>query len=75
MLFIQQDQTKIQLTKEEEQSIYKLTNGDLTIRASTRFFPTLYSIKYKDQEWLDSSFPVPEPKAWWNPWGVEYSHL
>ncbi|MEK5173698.1 GNAT family N-acetyltransferase [Heyndrickxia sp. FSL W8-0496] len=69
MLFIQQDQTKIQLTKEEEQSIYKLTNGDLTIRASTRFFPTLYSIKYKDQEWLDSSFPVPEPKAWWNPWG------
>lgn len=43
-------------------------NGVLRIQASPDFAPGLFSLVYKDQEWLDSSFPQPVAKSWWNPW-------
>lgn len=43
-------------------------NGVLRIQASTDFAPGLFSVVYKDQEWLESSFPQPVAKSWWNPW-------
>ncbi|QQZ11091.1 GNAT family N-acetyltransferase [Heyndrickxia vini] len=58
------------------QYIYEIENGDLQFKAAPGFFPTLYSICFQGREWLDSSFPTPEPKAWWNPWtGGFSSHL
>ncbi|MGE6260299.1 GNAT family N-acetyltransferase [Heyndrickxia sporothermodurans] len=53
---------------EGDHEIYEITNGNLFFRAAPSFFPTLYSLKYNGQEWLDSSFPEAKPKAWWNPW-------
>ncbi|MBS4172834.1 GNAT family N-acetyltransferase [Bacillus sp. FJAT-49736] len=47
---------------------YELVNGDLSFKMANSFFPTLYSLTYKGEEWLDSAYPEPEPKAWWNPW-------
>jgi len=38
------------------------------MRASSDFAHTLFSLKYKSSEWLDSSFPSPGIKSWWNPW-------
>lgn len=62
--------------EENDQLIYEVENGKLQFRAAPGFFPTLYSIRYKGREWLDSSFPNPEPKAWWNPWAGGFSsHL
>lgn len=43
-------------------------NGVLRIQASPDFAPGLFSVVYKGQEWLDSSFPQPAAKSWWNPW-------
>lgn len=43
-------------------------NGMVSMRASADFAYTLFSLKYKSCEWLDSSFPSPVIKSWWNPW-------
>lgn len=48
--------------------VFELNNGLITIKASPDFSHVLYSLKYKDNEWLDSSFPSPCIKSWWNPW-------
>jgi ribosomal protein S18 acetylase RimI-like enzyme len=70
LLLLHQDQTEIKMTKIEDDQhvIYEIKNGDLRFKTAASFFPTLYSLTYKDQEWLDSAYPKPEPKAWWNPW-------
>jgi len=38
------------------------------LSTSPDFAPVIHSMKYNDQEWLDSLFPNPGPKSWWNPW-------
>lgn len=48
--------------------VLAVDNGILRIQASPDFAPGLFSLVYKDQEWLDSSFPQPVAKSWWNPW-------
>ncbi|WP_137790264.1 GNAT family N-acetyltransferase [Bacillus sp. E(2018)] len=48
--------------------VYTVDNGELKISASAQFAPTLFSLQYRDQEWMDSPFPKPAPKSWWNPW-------
>ena len=45
-----------------------LDNGILKIKAAPMFFPGIYSITYRGNEWLDTSFPEIIAKGWWNPW-------
>lgn len=49
-------------------SVFEADNGLAKIKAAPSFFPALYSLVYDGKEWLDTSFPAPKPKAWWNPW-------
>ncbi|OCA85803.1 hypothetical protein A8F94_13095 [Bacillus sp. FJAT-27225] len=48
--------------------VVSASNGVLSISASEKFFPALFSLEANGREWLDSSFPAVEPKSWWNPW-------
>ncbi|MGE8204249.1 GNAT family N-acetyltransferase [Heyndrickxia sp. NPDC080065] len=70
LLLLNQNETKIKSNKieDDKQVIYEIVNGDLTYRAAASFFPTMFSLTYKGKEWLDTTYPNPEPKAWWNPW-------
>jgi len=70
MLLLNEDQTEINMTKVEEDHhiSFIIENGDLTFKAAASYFPALYSLSYKGQEWLDTFYPEPKPKAWWNPW-------
>lgn len=43
-------------------------NGIIEMKSSQDFAPSLFSLKYKDQEWLDSNYPEKGCKSWWNPW-------
>ncbi|MGG0823283.1 GNAT family N-acetyltransferase [Paenibacillus turicensis] len=53
---------------EQEKPVLTVNNGSLSISASSDYAPSLFSLCYKEQEWLDASFPKAQPKAWWNPW-------
>ena len=53
---------------QQEKEVFTVNNGLMTISASPDYAPSLHSIDYKEQEWLEASFPVVHPKAWWNPW-------
>lgn len=48
--------------------VYTVNNGLISMRACPAFSYALYSLRYRENEWLDSSFPTPGIKAWWNPW-------
>ncbi len=48
--------------------VFRLNNGLIAIEASPDFSYALYSLKYGNNEWFDSSFPTPCIKSWWNPW-------
>ncbi|WP_028550242.1 GNAT family N-acetyltransferase [Paenibacillus sp. UNC451MF] len=52
----------------EAGELYRCDNGILSIEASPAFGSALHSLKYQGEEWLDSSFPVPGPRSWSNPW-------
>lgn len=58
-------------------TVFEASNGLVKIKAAPAFFHALFSLSYKGQEWLDTSFPAPIPKAWWNPWagGIRNSLL
>lgn len=47
---------------------WRMNNGVMEIKATPDFFPALHSLSYQEKEWLDTPFPVLEPKLWWNPW-------
>ncbi len=53
---------------------FKCDNGLMEISVAPDFYPGLYSLKWNNQEWLDSSFPEVKAKSWWNPWsgGIEH---
>ena len=53
---------------EKDQLVHYADNGVVRLKVAAEFAPTLYSLQTKDGEWLDSSFPIPGMKAWWNPW-------
>ncbi|NQV18250.1 MAG: GNAT family N-acetyltransferase [Armatimonadetes bacterium] len=54
--------------KLEGMNVMKLDNGIISMETSASFAPSLYSLKYKGIQWLDSSFPKPCSKGWWKPW-------
>jgi len=43
-------------------------NGLIRIQASADFSPSIFSMKYKEHEWLHSEFPDLVAKSWWNSW-------
>ncbi|SET11031.1 GNAT family N-acetyltransferase [Paenibacillus sp. NFR01] len=47
---------------------YRAGNGVLSIAAAPGFGDSVHSLKYKGQEWLDTSYPKAGPRSWWNPW-------
>ncbi|WP_150267431.1 GNAT family N-acetyltransferase [Paenibacillus tepidiphilus] len=49
-------------------TVYTVSNGVLSIAAAPEFGAALYSLKHQGEEWLDSSYPEPAPRSWWNPW-------
>lgn len=55
------------LTAEGAQ-VLAVDNGILRIQASPDFAPGLFSLAHQGEEWLESSFPQPIAKSWWNPW-------
>lgn len=50
------------------QNVYTVDNGAIHFSAAPEFGSALYSLKYNGREWLDTSFPTPSAKSWWNPW-------
>ncbi|WP_342566229.1 GNAT family N-acetyltransferase [Paenibacillus sp. FSL R7-0345] len=52
----------------EQGEVLTADNGVLRIQADSSFAPVLFSLQHQGQEWLDSSYPSPQPKSWWNPW-------
>ncbi|MCL6458482.1 MAG: GNAT family N-acetyltransferase, partial [Gorillibacterium sp.] len=48
--------------------ILAISNEVLSLEAAPAFGNVAYSLKYKGQEWLDTSFPTPGPRSWCNPW-------
>lgn len=63
-----QGEVSLEQVVEEGQQVFVADNGVLRIKAAPEFYPTLYSLESHGQEWLASSFPVRQPKSWWNPW-------
>ncbi|QUL57868.1 GNAT family N-acetyltransferase [Paenibacillus tritici] len=51
-----------------QSQVLAVDNGLMRIQASPDFAPGLFSLTHQGQEWLDSSFPQPVAKSWWNPW-------
>lgn len=51
-----------------ENDIFTVDNGVISFKASLSFGPAIYSLKYEDNEWLDSNYPEVTSKSWWNPW-------
>lgn len=69
LIFIKGDQDIKHLTTEVNGiNINSADNGCIKISASQSYAHGIHSITYKGQEWLDSLFPKPGPKSWWNPW-------
>ncbi|GIP19972.1 GNAT family N-acetyltransferase [Paenibacillus sp. J22TS3] len=48
--------------------VYTVSNGVLSIAAASGFGSVVHSLMYRDEEWLDSSYPEAVPRSWWNPW-------
>ncbi len=62
------DKVNFQEIVENDMKIMTVSNGIIELSTSPDFAPVIHSMKYNDQEWLDSLFPNPGPKSWWNPW-------
>ncbi|GGA72146.1 GNAT family N-acetyltransferase [Ornithinibacillus halotolerans] len=69
-LIIQQSNQEVVEKIEEDLGLetWTVDNGIIQFKATPSFYPTLHSLTYQGQEWLDSSFPTIGPRLWWNPW-------
>ncbi len=54
--------------EEEGLTVYRVSNGVITFKASPTYYPGVYSIEANEKQWLEHSFPKPIAKSWWNPW-------
>lgn len=48
--------------------VFTVDNGVITLKADPGFYPGVYSLKVKGQEWFAHSHPELTAKSWWNPW-------
>lgn len=60
---------------DQDKTVYEANNGVIQIKSSPQFSQGIYSLKYKDEEWLDNSFPEACVKSWWNYWTGGYSFV
>lgn len=69
-LWFPQSGTEVKQKIEEGSSgpLYTVDNGVLSIAVAPEFGSVVHSLKYAGEEWLDSSYPEPAPRSWWNPW-------
>jgi len=49
-------------------SVLSANNGVIDIKSSPEFAPSLFSLSFDDNEWLDSEFPNLVDKSWWKSW-------
>lgn len=60
-------------------TVYALDNGVLSMETAPGFGNVAYSLKYRGNEWLDTSFPTPGPRSWVNPWhggmGLSFNNM
>lgn len=70
-LLLHQGNEEINMEQRSEEGVtsFCVDNGEIQIKAAPDFYPSLCSLVFKGNEWLDSSFPKPKAKSWWNPWG------
>ncbi|MGR3763178.1 GNAT family N-acetyltransferase [Rossellomorea sp. NS-SX7] len=56
---------------------WTVDNGVFAFKAAAGYYPGIYSLVYKNKEFLHHQYPEPGPKAWWNPWGggVRYTFM
>ncbi len=62
------EQIKQERIEKEQKEVYLLSNKQISIAAAKDFAPTLFSLKYRDREWLNNAFPKPKILSWWNKW-------
>ncbi|MGX1829115.1 GNAT family N-acetyltransferase [Paenibacillus taichungensis] len=69
-LWFPQNGTDVERVSEEDPTgtLYTVNNGVLSIAVAPNFGSVVHSLKYLGEEWLDSSYPEPAPRSWWNPW-------
>lgn len=69
-LWFPQNGTDVERVSEEGPTgtLYTVNNGVLSIAVAPNFGSVVHSLKYQGEEWLDSSYPEPAPRSWWNPW-------
>lgn len=65
---ISNHKAKMEMKQEQGMEVLSLDNGSIIMKAAPEFGPALYSITYKNKEWLHNSFPTAKPLSWWNPW-------
>lgn len=65
---VKSNSVKEEIKEEQGHAVYSLNNGLINIKASSSFSPALISMTYKEHDWLESSFPTPKAKSWFNPW-------
>lgn len=72
-------QVRRTLERQQDADVLVCDNGTLRIAANPTFGGVLHSLEYGGREWLDTSYPEPGPKSWWNPWcggiGVELQDM
>ncbi|WP_033445765.1 GNAT family N-acetyltransferase [Ornithinibacillus scapharcae] len=59
---------KEEVIRDQGLQAWKINNGIIEIKAAPEFFPAVYSMTYEGHEWLETSYPIVQPKLWWNPW-------
>ncbi|MEA1972040.1 MAG: GNAT family N-acetyltransferase [Candidatus Cloacimonadota bacterium] len=70
VVFFKKENKEITLVErsENDKKVMTISNGIIELSVSPDFAPVVYSMKYKGKEWLDTLYPNPGPKSWWNPW-------
>ena len=54
--------------KEHGMNVITLKNNHLEIKAVPEYAPGIASVSFKDNNWIESGFPVYEPRGAYNPW-------
>lgn len=66
---------KREVRVERNEDVWSVDNGVISFKASSAYYPGIYSLSIDGKESLDHLYPNPGPRAWWNPWGggIRYS--
>jgi hypothetical protein len=58
---------KVEISAEERDRVLTVANGSIRFSSSLDYSDALFSLQYKDFEWIYSKYPNHEPYSWWNP--------